>query len=550
MRVINILSSILFLALIGAGCGSVSISEPDGGDIDGPVDPCENAVCECEVDADCAGAHKVCDTSGPGRVCACAAGYELAGNTCQWGIAPRDPGFQDGTAWQVSRGAGVSPLSTGQIDPGEAFFSTDATCNLGEVWQTFEMPTYAQAEPLVAAVNYRSLGGMFGSSSGAGVNLNGGWRFFPVSTDWRNERVCLGERAYGGPVHVGVAAAEKPYDCAFSPTAMVAVDHLVITPAEPGECPAPGQVLNADFEEPEGWTGQPSGTGATAGITSGVGENGTRGGQMTTSQLCSGASLTGMASWPYESVQNPAIEVWWQGTSGKPMELHLDNRVVGQVVGTDTPQTARICIPPWARGSATTVRWQLPYTYGSCSTADVRDFRVDNIRVVNEPGCVQDPYILDGGFESVSKAGLATGWNPVYFAGYSLAELRNDSGAARNGAGVLRLMVQQQCYLARASTTVVVPQPSGTAGPVLKFYYRTGNNPESTFYSTPGVGALEENVGWQQSTVCLDPILAGRPTTVSFTIDRSSGTCANTFPAEYAWVDDIQLGTDASCPAE
>jgi hypothetical protein len=444
----------------------------------------------------------------------------------------------------------VSPLSTGEIDPGEAFFSADATCNLGEVWQTVEMPTYAQAEPLVASVNYRSLGGVMGGGSGVGVNLNGGWRFFPISTDWRTERICLGERAYGGSVPIGVAAADRPYDCASTPTSMVAVDHLEITPAEPGECPAPGQVLNADFEDPEGWTAEAYGTGATADVVAGAGENGTRGGQMTTSQLCSRASLSGVASWPDESVQNPAIEVWWQGTSGKPMELYLDNRSVAQVVGTGTPQTARICIPAWAQGSATVVRWQLPPSYGTCANPDVRDFRVDNIQVVNEPGCVQDPYILDGGFESVSNAGLATGWNAVYTQGPSLAELRNDPGAARSGAGVLRLMVQQQCYTARATTTVVVPQPSGAAGPALKFYYRTGNNPESTFYSTPGVGALTENAGWLQSTVCLDPLLAGRPTTVTFTIDRGSGTCANVFPAEYAWVDDIQLGTDVSCPAE
>lgn len=129
--------------------------------------------------------------------------------------------------------------------------------------------------------------------------------------------------------------------------------------------------------------------------------------------------------------------------------------------------------------------------------------------------------------------------------------MSTDTPNAHAGSGVLTLMVQQQCNVGRATAYGVVPPPDGAAGPAMKFWYKTGgSNPQSAFYSTPGSGALVESSTWQQSTVCLDPDQVGRPMAISFTIDRASGTCANTFPAEYAWVDDVEMTTDASCPTE
>lgn len=391
---------ISFCAVI-AGCGEVTPATDGGVGVadagadaidpapDAMVDPCAEVTCECEIDSDC-GAHEVCDTSGPGRVCACAAGYELNAGGCEWGVAPVDPGFEDDAAWQVSGGAAVQPSAAGQMEPGQAYFNPAAACSLGQVWQEFEMPTYEQAEPFVASLTYRSPEGDEFANVSAALELGGMWKNLPRNPDWTSARVCLGEGAYGGAIRFGVSTTDKSFECNGTPTSTVAADHLAIVPADPGECPAPGEVRGGDLEDASLWTANAGGSGATAGVVAGVGEGGTSGGRMTTSTLCSSARMTTRASWPARSITHPALQVWWSGTAGKVLSLELDGRAVTDLVGNGAPQTTRICIPPWAQGGVTEMTWRLPSTAGTCANPDVRDFRFDNLMVVDEPACATE----------------------------------------------------------------------------------------------------------------------------------------------------------------
>lgn len=539
---------------LSSGCGEVVPGDTlDAGADAGEVDPCETELCECDANPDC-GSHEFCDTSGPGRVCACVVGYADDGSgSCVWGVAPEDPSFEDPSKWTARDSAGVSPLSTGDIAPGEAFMNTDATCALGGVSQEVTMPAYEDAEPFVALFNYQSIGGGGGGMDavGAALAINGNWKTFPYANSWRTERLCLGANGYGGPVTFDVSVEREPFDCGFGTTASVAVDHLEVIPADAGECPALGEALNGEFEDVGNWEGSSSNMGITEFSNTG-GNGGSRAYHIGTTRLCSGASVTGKVSVPNQALlPSPALDIWWYASNGDTVNLSMNNTRIGQLTGTGpTSRTTRVCVPPGFQGSVVDLTFGLPYSSGSCANTDIRDAYIDSVRFVSDPACGADQYIVDGGFEAGASPGMVPAWRFDYQPGWGIGEVLRDSMLARTGSGVLRLTSMQDCYDVDAIASVVVPPSDGTDGPALKFWYQAGNNPETRFVSFPGNGDLAENGNWRQETVCLDPKLAGRSQSIRFTLDPGGGTCATTFPPEYAYIDDVELTTDSICPTE
>src|SRR5689334_18630015 len=181
----------IMLALLAA-CGHVVMPE---------ADPCANTVCQCTVQTqatDCA-SHQICDVSGPGRKCACAAGYADHGAGCVFDGAPRDPGFSDPTAWtQIGVGATVDGAVAGNVDKGEAVFTSNGMCSFAGLKQTFTMPARDRAEPFKLAVTHTAVDpdelGFNGSVSigvaGQFIEANPAVNVFQTST------ICLGPRAY------------------------------------------------------------------------------------------------------------------------------------------------------------------------------------------------------------------------------------------------------------------------------------------------------------------------------------------------------------------
>jgi hypothetical protein len=512
-------------------------------------------TCECDEDVDCAlGAF--CDVTGPGRVCSCITAYEVDGAGCTFAGAPADSGFQDPTLWTVTGQAEIDPLAAGNVNPGEAIFEGDAVCGFDSVSQLFEMPPADRAEPLAITIGYRSFGGFdFFERTGAAFAINGGWTFLPTlfGSGFEEQTFCLGERGFGGPVEFLVAAAEKPgFGCegGFEEPG-VAVDRLEVGLADAGQCPPIGEVLNAYFEADGGWTFLAGGTNANAEIRDGAGLDDSAGLELTTQTLCSLASGTGTLSAPLAStVPSPAIDFHYVATSGREFDVAIAGRNVARLIGAGAPRRATVCIPEWAQGMASTLRFALQSTSGTCANPDVRLLQVDDIVVRSEDACGSG-LLVDPGFEAVLSS-IAPGWVLTASVGAE-AVILNDPNRARTGSGVLELAVSKRCAGASATATVTVPAPESGAGPAVKLFQSSGANALTTLRATASGNSVTIESGgnvYQAATLCLRPEFAGRPVPLTINIPSVSGTCADTFAREAYLVDDIEVTTDSSCPTE
>jgi hypothetical protein len=548
----------LAAAMLFGACGAVVANDPDAdpgdladADLSTPdafapdANPCDTATCECDTDDEC-GAHEYCDTSGPGRVCACVAGY--TGSPCAWGGAPADPGFQDGTAWSVTGGAAISPLSSGSVDPGEMILNPTAQCNMGQASQIFEMPPYDKAEPFVAEVTYQILGGDPYENTSASVGFNRAWRDLPrATTGWRTERICLGEAAYGGPVDFRASTNVPSYLCGGTPTTTIAVDHLAVKVADENECPVPGTALNGDAEGDYGWVFTSSQS-STAGFVDGAGSNGSRAARFNLRERCSGVSMTAMISVPTpESTPSPALEFWWTGRNGVNFSMSASGESAVTLAGTGTAQTARYCLPPRTHGSVTTLRFTVGGGSGLCSDILDYDLSVDDVRIVSDPSCGDATDLLDPGFESAPAPLLhASVSSPAW------QQVNNLSNAtlARSGSGVLEFVQQTFCNNSSYTNWLYVPRPVADAGPAVKFWSNVPANAATTArYSGPaGSANLPTGGGWQLNTVCLPSNWIGRWLPFAVGVSGGSGQCnTNSGNIDRFYFDDFEVTTDSSC---
>lgn len=542
-------SSFLFCLFL-IGCADV-VANGGGGteDAGSDADICDTVTCECEIDQDCE-AHEVCDaTSQTGRICVCAPAYEPSSSGCIFAGAPRAPGFDDAAPWTTTGTAVLEADGAGNDDPGEVNWLADAVCDGSSVRQTFTMPPYERAEPLAIEITYQGRGDFY--EPRPSLALNEKWSRLPNQFTFATAQRCLGEAGFGGDVEFRIDG-----DSAGCPTSEGAdeliVDRLEVVRAEDIglECPPPGSVRDGDFEgNGSAWTGLAP-AGGFAGVEEGIGTSGSRAARLQTATLCGGPTITGVASWPLSStVASPALRFVWSGTVGRDLRLLSDDFVLAELTATGATGTSAACLPPYIQGTAQELEFALPFTAGTCADPDVRDFVLDDIEIVSEPGCGDDPFILDGDFERTLSGTVATGWI------LSSTEPRGTAsvvgGGAQSGNASLVLAARQECGGASARTTIVVPEPDTTGGPALKYYYRIGNNPETVTASFPGNGDLPEGgLDFAEATVCLDPRQATKPLSVQFRIDPGGGTCADTFPEEQARIDNVRVTTDAACPSE
>lgn len=583
-------SATLFLLAVAsaAACGNAHGEGggelPDGGGGDGSGSggdgPCPTgAVCECAVSTqatDC-GTHEICDfTSGPGRSCACAPAYAKDGSgACAFAGAPADPGLVDPTKWTVTDGVTVDPTSAGNADPGEAIFTGAGMCGYAAVSQTFTMPPLDRAEPLKLVVTHSGtqLVKRF-DLSGALLSIGVGSQWFDVPVQpsvYRTDSICLGAAAYGGPVQfkVGVLPAGNLFCGPGAATAAtVKVDQLQVRVADPGECPAVGSVLDGDFEGATGWTfdGFSSGAGA---YVAGVGEGATKAAQLTGTNKCSSATMTGSASFPTRAtVANPAIDLYWQGSSGEPLVFQIGGKNVATLRSNGNAGHSRICVPAWAVGSVQSIGLAMQTHSGNeCTTAYAQSFTIDNLTFVNEPSCTATGDLTDPGFERVANlSGPVTGWgltqNYVNNLQGLFTNVSNSKVNAHTGNGLLNLQWDNECTtwnIAGADLTLIVPPADATGGPAVKFFASAAaantlsdarlsllplTNGGTTFVVAPRTGA------YTAQTLCLPPALIGRRVTLRASLGVSGGGCATNPAPETASFDDFSLATDATCPTK
>lgn len=548
-------------ALLAISCGEV-VSTPT----DTEPDPCATGTCECTAAteaADC-GAHQFCNVAETGRTCECVAGYTEGVNGCVWTGSMRDTAFKEQAAWQPVNGALMNPTAVGGVDPGEASFLPSALCNLAHVKQDVLMPTFAKAEPLVLELSYKNQID-FNQFDRAlmGVSFGGNWSPFPNFGDnqFHSVRICLPEGAYapgsttgaGAPVTFAFGPYLQPDRCPNSTVTNFAVDHAAIVAANAGECgTTPGQGVNFDAEGMGGWTFTTSGA-SSGGFAAGIGASGSRAARINLTNRCDGASMSTTINVPL--VASPALEMFVGASAGASASISVGGLLsmtpFDTVPAGTTSRTLKVCLPPAMRGQVMSLAFALSGGSGLCADVLNHQLFADNVRVIDDPTCDARDGLTNGGLE---QGGAVLGASSSQDLAISVARVGSTPGQAHAGTRYFSLESYRRCSGASYTVMPLVPAPSGGAGPALKFFANVGVNADaSTFVSGRGLmtQTLTEGGGYRAYTVCLNPLNAGRPQLVSFSHDGGSGTCNNTgYGQQLAFVDDITVTTDPTCPAQ
>ncbi len=507
----------------GASCNECADGLQDN-DKDGTCSPtCEKAGLTCAT-------HARCDDGTGTAQCACAPGYELTSNACAWRGGPKAAG------WKLEGGA--------TSGPGVARFAGEPACSgAAGIVQEFPMPRAADAEPFALEITATATSD---EPITLGVYVNGVFIARPtMSENGTKTKVCLGDRAYGGDVEL---ALRPRSDGACSANARLDIAEVAIVPD--ASCPVAGTFPNGDFESTGNWI--PStiagNAGSTAEVATNVGTGGGRAGRLATTNVCQEPHLDATMSAPSVAMERVALAFTYKGTNAEAMTLSSGRlsssaSTFGEVSANATFQSAKLCMPEWAKGVIVPVTFTLEDFGGACAEPNLREFVFDDVAFVSEPSCPKEAFVLDGGFEGSTTVSPWILRHPTPYS--TVAEIRRDGGA-RTGAGYLELGSGQACQDATARQTITVPQPRGNEGPAVKLWYRLPTVAKAAFSTTPG-GGLTATAAWSKKTICLDPKRAGEP--LVFTIEASggSGTCATTFSVERLEVDDVEVTTDAGC---
>lgn len=511
---------------------------------------------ECEP-ACSAALHQVCDGAAESPSCTCAPGYE--GSPCTWTGVLDDPGFEDQDAWTLSGGATVLPFERGAIDDGFALVSRSVACNAGGVSQTVQMPSYEAGDPLVAEVTYRAQG-----LYGLALSFNSSRTEFGPTTDdqWRTERVCLGESAYGGAVTVRLGSGEQHPSCFDEPEGDIQVDRLDLVQAEPGECPTPGEALNGTGDEGGGgWQFETSGAGV-ADFAEGVGREATSGVRLTIDAGDRAVAWTKLSVPSSESLPSPALRFWWRGTSLLPFKFQIGRfDTVGtetgalpldDVYGNGSDLNYIYCLPPWTHGNVVDLIFRP--LLDSSSTDGPSELVIDDIEIVSDARCGTSTDLLDPGFDAGPTRIMGVRNITPYET--SAATLRTEPSLSQTGdGGVLELSYRNEEAVMFFETWVLVPESAGDEGPAIVFWSNIPAFNEKPIRSVLGRAAVDpanltNGGGWIRNERCLPPAWSGQWFRFQWRLGESGIPPAPVSPPIRIYIDDLELATSTACPAE
>jgi len=439
--------------------------------------------------------HEQCQKSTTSAQCECVTGY--AGDPCEWTGGLQNPGFTSDESWSKTNGAAILPLETGPSGPGIASFASSVTCNAGAVSQVIEMPSYEDADPFVIEVTFP-----VDSVFGVDVGYNRAFRRLRTTTlEWNTDRFCLGEAAYGGDVKFQITATERLPECFSAPIGTIEVDSFEILVAEPGECPAPGSLLNGEADiDGGGWSFavEPIGMGASeASFEAGVGESGSD-----AARLCMSAPHaphpgmhTQLAVPLATSLPSPALRFWWNATAGWRYYVDLGSYPGTRVVvrpldvlsGDGEPRTSTYCLPPWTHGNVADLSFVLR------AEGDAEgELVVDSIELISDERCGDSAGLLDPSFDSAPNR-WAGALVSVAETGSGVRVLNDPARARAPGAGLLELSYASNASRLEAQTWVWVPPSEENRGPRLVFYSNVPANPgANVFWAFGTAGAIQD----------------------------------------------------------
>lgn len=520
----------------GPACATCA---PGFQDVDG------NGLCAPACSSIACGAHARCSHVSGRPVCTCVVGYSPVDGRCVFSGGPVDPSFDS------PRPNGWATSGAAQIDTGKPVLVNGGNgwarfSGLGAIRQSFEMPSYAEAEPLALELE--------STCSWQGGGCRNVRRRYSVSFDDRlldhqtvgptlseRRRICLGESAFGRGLTFGV----RTYEPSVSRGGRV--DDVFFGRAEfvPWEgCAAPGTVKHGDFETGD-WKVSDEGR------VDFIEEHGTRLARVTS--FCDPTHVSPMVvssiatsiSVP-EVRPHPALSFTIDATLDADTSVTLDGVSIGTVPGNGAKETAVLCLPRWTRGLAFELSIQAMLRRDTCVKEERNVVRVDDFIVTSDPSCA-DETVTNGGFERPGPSPL----------GFEDAAVVRDAAAARSGNAYLRLDAAcARRARARVFAEAAVPARASDAsgGPALKLWYRLPAAAPASV--TAGDELIDANrkylapaTGWTAGTFCLPSHSWGRRMAFDIELNGSFddlGTCASTVLD----LDDLSIAPDPSCPLD
>lgn len=507
--------------------------------------------------------------------CACVAGY--SGEPCAWTGGLQGTQFANEEPWGQTNGAAILPLVEGPTGLGIASFQSSVTCNAGAVSQVVDMPSYEDAEPFVAEVTFRRENVL-----GVVVGYGRAFRSLRSATlDWYTDSFCLGEAAYGGPVKFQIAAEGRPAECFVAPVGSIEVDRFEILVAEPGECPAPGEVMNGQANLDEGgwrFDVEQGGNGLVqASLVPGVGESATAGARLFQSADSSRvAAMHTQLSVPLPtSKPSPALRFWWKSPATKEYIVQLGTYPgprsvtdpLGPLFGDGSAQVTTYCLPPWTFGNVVDLTFAAAASRADFAGIDW-ELVVDNVEIISDARCGESTDLLDPSFDSAPNewpgAHLVSPVEPAN----PVRVIHDPSRARPPGEGVLELQYSSSKSSYYAQFFVWVPPSEGDRGPQLVFHSNVPASPgvsvvwalgNSTAFqdvecvegfcsSIPLLADLPAATGWQRNAVCLPAQWAERWFRLRVSIVPSEEPLQIFDPPRAVLLDDLTVTTDESCP--
>lgn len=536
---------ILAHALFASACQSAECASGQVA-VDGR---CVEPACETPCST-----HEFCDVGVASAECRCLPGFD--GTPCAFAGLIADPGFQQQVntgAWVDARanGATVLPLEPGERDLGEGRLDATVLCSAGGLQQVVEMPPYGADEQFVVDVTYTATG-----VHGLAIGFDRAWkRLPPTDAQGRTERYCLGEGAYGdapggGPVDVQISASERLADCLGpTPAGEIHVDYFNLEMADPGECPAPGRVVNGGASlNGDDWRFLVEGD-VEAGLEAGVGDEASSGARLFRAADAVGrATMSTRISVPLPGPDGPpALGFWWRGTAEHRFEVELGTlnniddrgRQVDTLVGTGGSRRI-YCLPPWTHGGV----FDLSFSIDEAVSSDPVTLIADEVVVTPDPDCTGDD-LLDPGFEATDSRWFGASLRAISAAVF----MQRSDALARTGAGFLDLTYWTSDAAPAMETYVLVPDGVEGAGPAVTFFSRSPSAPSNDVQWVLGrseqvTGDVRTSDAWLPNEACLPPEWAGRWFRFQVRVEPGAGAIEQ----ERVYLDDFALGTSASCP--
>jgi hypothetical protein len=532
----------LFVLALGAGCGEIVADKKRP---------------EIPVCASTCGAHQLCtyvDEVSPTTACTCAVGYTDTVGACTWqggganGGGLRDGKLNDPTAWESTL-IDFNPTAFGPTNGSVAFKTAFGLCGESVLRQTFNMPEYKDAEPLVLEIQYLSQAMPNQSDSGAILRFNGSDEIVPMLGRNGTARVCLGANAYGRNVTFELVPQVNPFPCnnGQDPPPSRLFRTLEIKPAAPGECAAPGVIASSTFDtDAAGWTFSTYGTRVT-----------TNGGVLRVAAT-SGNGLI-KASTPLSiptraALPNAALRFKYTTQLGnadymtaqryiRRIDVQLGFVNFALLYPTDGARTgvASLCVPDWAYGMAYTLTLQGQGPSNTLFPEGATDYYymfIDDVELVSDSTCS-----FDGGFERpANQSSWLFDVGIVPRSTLPVGFVLNPAAAHTGNVAIDFDPPHDTGYFQPILTRwLKVPAISGNAKPVLKFWHRAANLAPFTLTTFPINGAAP-GAAWEQQSLCLPPRLAGHLQQFGWAIGANADAATHHY-----YLDDVELTTSTSC---